>query len=39
MPSYLRFAKGVIDSSDLLAERQPRTAAGEPGDVRDPRRV
>jgi molecular chaperone HtpG len=30
MPTYLRFVKGVIDSSRPAAQRQPRAAAGKP---------
>ena len=37
MPVYLRFVKGVIDSSRPAAQRQPRAAAGKPRREGDPR--
>ena len=39
MPVYLRFVKGVIDSSRPAAERVARAAAGEPRRQGDPRRL
>ena len=39
MPVYLRFVKGVIDSSRPAAQREPRAAAGKPRREGDPRRL
>ena len=39
LPTYLRFVKGVVDSSRPAAQRQPRAAAGKPRRESHPRRL